>query len=64
MQEYTNYHIVFIDDASSDGTGDQIESFLMGQAKIPKEKYVIVKNTEQKRAMPNLRRAAKEFCQP
>ena len=21
MQEYTNYHIVFIDDASTDGTG-------------------------------------------
>lgn len=22
MQEYENYHIVFIDDASTDGTGD------------------------------------------
>lgn len=25
MQEYTNYHIVFIDDASTDKTGDQVE---------------------------------------
>ena len=24
MQEYKNYHIVFIDDASTDGTGEEI----------------------------------------
>jgi hypothetical protein len=36
----------------------------MEQKKLPKEKFIVIKNTEQKRAMPNLRRAAKEFCQP
>ncbi len=35
MQNYTNYHIVFIDDASTDGTADQVESFLKQQTKVP-----------------------------
>jgi glycosyltransferase involved in cell wall biosynthesis len=28
MQIYNNYHIVFIDDASTDGTGDEVLTFL------------------------------------
>lgn len=28
MQEYSNFHIVFIDDASTDGTGDKVEEFV------------------------------------
>jgi glycosyltransferase involved in cell wall biosynthesis len=64
MQEYTNYHIVFIDDASTDGTGEQVQAFLDSQSKIPRDKFIMIKNTEQKRAMPNLRRAARELCKP
>jgi len=45
MQEYSNYHIVFIDDASTDDTGLQIEAFLNNQTIIPRDRYVIVKNT-------------------
>lgn len=45
MQDYKNYHIVFIDDASTDGTGDQIEKYLAEKQNIlPPERYVIVKN--------------------
>jgi glycosyltransferase involved in cell wall biosynthesis len=44
MQEYSNYHIVFIDDASTDGTGDQIEALLAKQKIVPKSRYVIIKN--------------------
>lgn len=65
MQEYKNYHIVFIDDASTDGTGEQVEQFLVAnQTKIPSESFIVVKNKEQKRAMPNLRIAAKKYCKP
>ena len=62
MQEYSNYHVVFIDDASTDDTGLQIEAFLNNQTIIPRDRYVIVKNTEQRRAMPNLRMAAFDYC--
>ena len=45
MQEYSNYHIVFIDDASTDGTGTQVEAYLKGnQTKVTPDRYVIVKN--------------------
>ena len=65
MQEYKNYHIVFIDDASTDGTGEQIKKFLLtNQAKIPSERFTVVKNEERKMAMPNLRMAAKQYCKP
>jgi glycosyltransferase involved in cell wall biosynthesis len=64
MQDYTNYHVVFIDDASTDHTGDQVEQFLQQQTRLPPERYVVIKNKEQKRAMPNLRMAAREYCQP
>ena len=64
MQEYTNYHMVFIDDASTDGTGKEITAYLQNQTRLPSDRYRIVINPEQRRAMPNLRRAAKEFCLP
>jgi len=64
MQEYNNYHIVVIDDASTDKTGKLISDFLGSQNKVPSNRYQIITNTEQKMAMYNLRRAAMEFCQP
>lgn len=44
MQNYQNYRIVFIDDASTDDTGQEIEYFMKMQTKIPPEKYRIVIN--------------------
>ena len=64
MQQYSNYFLVFIDDASPDGTGLQIEAMLSNQTILPPDRYVIVKNTQQKRAMPNLRMAAFKYCKP
>ena len=64
MQNYSNYHIVVIDDASTDNTGDLISSFLSKQTRIPKERYHIQKNSKRMKAMYNLRRAAMEFCKP
>lgn len=64
MQEYGNFHIVVIDDGSSDNTGSLIDNFMNTQTKVPKEKYMLITNSVQKKAMPNLRRAAMEFCRP
>lgn len=58
MQEYGNYHIVIIDDASTDKTGELIADFLNQQNKIPRDRYQVITNSEQKLAMVNLRRAA------
>lgn len=34
MQNYSNYHIVVIDDASTDGTGELISAILKDQTKL------------------------------
>lgn len=44
MQNYTNYHVVIIDDASTDGTGGLILDFLRSQTVLPKERYEIIRN--------------------
>jgi len=31
---------------------------------VPPERYIVVKNKEQKMAMPNLRKAATDYCKP
>ena len=58
QQEYANFHIVFIDDASTDNTSEIVKEFFESQ-KFPKAKYTMIKNTIQLKAMANLRRAAK-----
>jgi glycosyltransferase involved in cell wall biosynthesis len=45
MQEYTNFHVVFIDDASTDGTGDQVQAYMeSNQTRITPDRYTIIKN--------------------
>ena len=29
QQEYTNYHVVYVDDASTDGTGKYVEKYMI-----------------------------------
>lgn len=58
LQDYDNYHLVFIDDASTDSTLPDVEALLTAQTTLSNDKYTIVKNKQQKRAMPNLRYAA------
>lgn len=44
MQNYTNYHVVIIDDASTDDTGKLIFDFLRSQIVLPMERYMIIRN--------------------
>lgn len=64
MQEYSNYHLVFIDDASTDSTSDDITELMLNQQKLDPTKYLLIKNIEQKHAMFNLRMAANSYCEP
>lgn len=55
-QRYDNYHIVFVDDASTDGAQD----------KLPKENpnVTIVRNDVRKTALENIHDAIMNHCQP
>ena len=64
MQNYSNYHIVVIDDASTDQTGELILNFLRSQDKVGEDRYEVIRNSRQMRAMPNIRFAAKTYCKP
>jgi len=58
MQNYANFHIVIIDDGSTDGTGEYISEFLREQKVIGADRYRVVRNEQSMKAMFNLRRAA------
>lgn len=64
MQEYSNYRVVFIDDASTDSTATDVFEIISKQTKLTPRQYVIVRNVQQKKAMFNLRMAANSYCQP
>ncbi len=59
QQNYTNYHVVVIDDMSEDHTGQEIQKYVnqLDHGKY-KNKIKVIVNKERKMAMPNLRYAA------
>lgn len=69
QQNYTNYHVVVIDDASTDRTGPLLDEHV---AQVKEEwakrgKHIRIEvyhNSVQNRAMPNIRKAALEYCKP
>lgn len=58
QQNYSNYHVVFIDDMSEDKTGYLVEDYVNSFEPKYKEKVKVIINHERKMAMPNLRYAA------
>lgn len=63
QQDYSNYYIVFVDDASDDQTGQLIQQYAKKHQISPQKLKVII-NTERKMAMPNIFSAAHEHCKP
>lgn len=57
QQNYKNYHIVFIDDASTDQTFNKTLE-LLTKKNFPQKRVHMIRNKEQTFAMHNLRRAA------
>lgn len=61
QQEYQNYHVVYANDASTDGTGDFVK-FYMEENEIPPEKYVIINNEKNQGNLLNSINAAFNHC--
>jgi glycosyltransferase involved in cell wall biosynthesis len=61
MQDYQNYHVVYIDDASPDQTGKYVQKYLEAK-KIPSDKIEVIINPENKKAMQNIYNAIHEHC--
>lgn len=61
-QNYTNYKIVVIDDASKDSNFELIQQFVE-ENPIPQTIYLI-KNKERLSALPNIYTAATQYCTP
>ena len=47
QQEYQNYHVVYVNDASTDGTGEYVKQYMKAN-QIPAEKYEIINNEKDK----------------
>ena len=62
-QKYDNYHIVLIDDASTDDTLEATKRYAE-ELGFDSEKIKYKRNNEQKFATYNLRYAAFDFCKP
>lgn len=60
-QNYTNYHIIYIDDASNDGTAQLMEEYIATHGL--QEKITLIKNNYNRKALANVYRAA-HMCDP
>lgn len=58
MQNYRNYHIVVIDDASTDRSGEEILNYLQTQNKIKSVNFTFTNNSENQGSLHNIRTAA------
>lgn len=62
-QDYSNYHVVIVDDASPDLTGLHIQRFLH-KNHIPESKVTLIRNQKQVTAVPNIHMAVTQHCKP
>ncbi len=54
-QVYENYHVIYIDDKSTDGTGDLVESYI--RLKNQNHRVTLIKNSARVKAMANVYKA-------
>lgn len=64
QQEYANYRVIVIDDASEDNTGGILEEYLRNNLVYLSGRVKIQKNSERKMALPNILDAAYNYCNP
>lgn len=62
-QDYSNYRVVIIDDASTDNTTALIKYFLKKSKELA-SKVVLITNKKQMNTVPNVHMAIKKYCQP
>jgi glycosyltransferase involved in cell wall biosynthesis len=61
QQNYSNYHIIFIDDASEDGTSTKVSQFAQ-EHQISSDKLKILENKDRSMAMYNIYQSAHRYC--
>lgn len=61
QQEYQNYHVVYVNDASTDGTGDFVKAY-MEENEIPSDKYTLINNPKNKGNCANIYNAGHNHC--
>lgn len=61
MQKYENYHIVFIDDNSSDNNMNGTIDY-MSSIGFPRDRIVYIQNLDRKYATYNIINAAFNYC--
>lgn len=52
FQEYDNYRIIYIDDASTDGTGDAVQAYIVEHQL--EDRVTLIRNTTNKGALANI----------
>lgn len=60
-QDYTRYRLIYIDDASTDGTADKVQDLLERDEK--KRDFTLIRNLERKGALANIYYAIHELCE-
>ena len=60
-QNYSNYRVVVVNDASTDGSGEAYRSFFRFHA-IDKARYAYIENSERATTLPNLYFTAMRHC--
>ncbi len=61
IQNYTNYHIVFVDDASDDGTLEKSIDYLLKNG-FPKDRVTFVRHLTRNSATYSIINSAHNFC--
>ena len=61
MQDYQNYHVVYIDDASPDLTGEYVKRYVE-ERQIPSNKIQVFTNDVNKKAMYNIYNGIHSYC--
>ncbi len=51
-QEYTNYHVIYVDDCSSDGTFNLVKEYI--EERVEKDHFILVNNEVRRKALANL----------
>lgn len=60
-QDYTRYRVIYIDDASTDGTADRVEDLVKQDER--KIDFTLIRNLERKGALANIYYAIHNFCE-
>ena len=63
QQNYTNYFLVLINDASSDNSDEVYRKWLDFYG-IDKSTYIYIENSDQKTALENIYIASRDYCSP